>query len=446
MRLSLLAIALLVFPLLVVPAFAGIAAAAPQTVSQGRLHDVRIIVPDDTPKALVIYLSDLPGWQKSDDDIVEALRQDGDVVLAVDYSKYAAELNKDDGECLYVVGELTDLAQTVQRQLDIQSYMQPIVVGIGQGATFAYAAIADSPANTLGGAVAAGFQNRLTLKEPFCPGASAKKTADGKAYTYGFDHALPDPASLFVDGGSVDAVTQQAASLANVTVAALDTDDTPTQIVGAVSDLAGHARPFDNLPAVDLPSSAPPKAIAILASGDGGWRDLDKTIGEWLATQGVHVVGLDSLHYFWAKRTPEELARDIASLADDANPEHDLPVMLIGYSFGADTLPFAYPLLPKDLQQRIKVVALMAPGLTTSFQVTVDGWLGIDDSGYDIAQAIAALPTDKVLCISGEDEDESACRDPRLKAFTHIETTGGHHFDGDYEKLAQNFLDRLPKG
>ena len=61
-----------------------------------------------------------------------------------------------------------------------------------------------------------------------------------------------------------------------------------------------------------------------------------------------------------------------------------LPVMLIGYSFGADVLPFAFPLLPKPLQDRTKVLGLLAPGLTTSFQVTVEGWLGIDDSGYAI--------------------------------------------------------------
>ena len=135
----------------------------------------------------------------------------------------------------------------------------------------------------------------------------------------------------------------------------------------AVSDLAGTDQPFGDLPAVDLPSSDnKPAALAILVSGDGGWRDLDKTIGEWLATKGVHAVGLDALHYFWSKRTPQELARDITTIIDSADPDKKLPVMLIGYSFGADTIPFAFPLLPQDLQQRTKLLALMAPGLTTS--------------------------------------------------------------------------------
>jgi len=157
----------------------------------------------------------------------------------------------------------------------------------------------------------------------------------------------------------------------------------------------------------------------------------------------VHVVGLDALHYFWSKRTPQQLASDMAQLIDDADPTHHLPVMLIGYSFGADVLPFAFPLLPKPLQDRTKVLALMAPGLTTSFQVTVEGWLGIDDSGYQIAPAIAALPAERVICVYGEEEDDSSCPDPSLKKVTQLKTEGGHHFDGDYAAIAQHFLDRL---
>ena len=413
------------------------------TVSASRLEDVAVHAPDGAPTALVVYLSDKSGWQPSDDKIVDALRADGNVVLAVDFSRYAAKLDADTGDCLYVVGELTDLAQTAERQLGIQTYLPPIIAGSGQGATFAYAALADAPANTLGGAVGLGFANKLNLKEAFCPGAASTKAADG-AFSYGFDVALPEAAYLLVDPADVDDVTDKASAQDNITVDTVDPDNGPAQVTQAVSDLAETDQPFGDLPAVDLPSSDnKPAALAILVSGDGGWRDLDKTIGEWLSARGVHVVGLDSLHYFWSKRTPKELATDIASIVERADPDKKLPVMLIGYSFGADTIPFAFPLLPQDLQQRTKLLALMAPGLTTSFQVTIEGWLDIDDSGYEIVPAIAALPADRVVCVYGEDEDDSACPDPSLKAVTQVKTTGGHHFDGDYEALGQQFLDRL---
>jgi type IV secretory pathway VirJ component len=181
----------------------------------------------------------------------------------------------------------------------------------------------------------------------------------------------------------------------------------------------------------------------ILISGDGGWRDLDKTMGEWLATQGAHVVGLDALHYFWSKRTPQELARDIAFLVDAADSTDALPIMLIGYSFGADTIPFAFPLLPKAVQERTRVIGLLAPGRSTSFQITIGGWLGIDDTGYSVVPALAALPADRVVCVFGKEDTESACADTALRHATIVKTTGGHHFDGNYTGLAQRFLSRL---
>jgi type IV secretory pathway VirJ component len=417
--------------------------AKPMTVSAGRLENIPIHAADD-PHSLVIYVSDRAGWTATDDKNVNALQADGNVVLAIDFSRYAAKLDADDGECLYVVGELTDLSQTAERQLGIQSYLPPIIVGSGEGATFAYAALADAPANTLGGAVATGFANKLGLKLPFCPGATSTKTADGKAFAYGFDTPLPESAYLFTDPETVDAVSDLAAVQEDIiTVDTVDDEDGPGQLVAAVAELAATDEPFGDLPAVDLPASGTPTALAVLVSGDGGWRDLDKTIGEWLSTKGVHVVGLDALHYFWSKRTPQELARDITTIVDSADPDKKLPVMLIGYSFGADTVPFAFPLLSPELQERTKVLALMAPGQTTSFQVTIEGWLDIDDSGYQIVPAIAALPADRVVCVYGEDEDDSSCPDPKLNKVTRVKTSGGHHFDGEYEALGQKFLDRL---
>lgn len=421
----------------------AMAQSGPTTLSVERLQNVRLLPSKGDARAMVVYFSDRSGWSAQDDTIAAALSQDGNVVLGVDLAAYAGELDKADGACLYVVGEITDLAQTAQRQLAIQTYLPPVVAGSGEGATFAYAALADAPANTLGGAVASGFADRLSLRLPFCPGATASKTADGQAWSYAFDKAMPEAATLLVAADTLEATRAQAAQQPDITVEALDDDAAAAQIVGAVSSLVDASAPFGKLPAVDLPSTTPPKAVAIFISGDGGWRDIDKTMGEWLSTQGVHVVGLDALHYFWSRRTPQELAADITTLLKDADPQATLPVMLIGYSFGADTLPLAYPLLSKQLQDRTKVIALMAPSLSTSLQVTISGWLGIDDSGYPVPPAIAALPKDKVLCIYGKEEDDSGCEDPAVKDVTKIETDGGHHFDGDYQGIARRFLDKL---
>jgi type IV secretory pathway VirJ component len=45
-----------------------------------------------------------------------------------------------------------------------------------------------------------------------------------------------------------------------------------------------------------------------------------------------------------------------------------------------------------------------------------------------------------VLCISGRQEKISLCRDPVFAGAERIETSGGHHFNGDYDGLANRIL------
>jgi type IV secretory pathway VirJ component len=211
---------LLISFLLLLGLAAPMHAAQVRTVSAERLIDIPVKVPEGKPSSLVVYFSDRSGWTGHDDQLVEALRATGSIVLSVDLSKYAKALDADDGECLYVVGEITDLAQKAQRALDVTTYLPPIAVGSGEGATFAYAALADAPDNTLGGAVAIGFENRLGLRLPFCPGAKATPIAGG-GFSYGFDQELPGKAYLFVDPERLDAIDDEVDGADNVTLESL---------------------------------------------------------------------------------------------------------------------------------------------------------------------------------------------------------------------------------
>lgn len=193
---------------------------------------------------------------------------------------------------------------------------------------------------------------------------------------------------------------------------------------------------------VDLPSALPARAIAIIYSGDGGWQDLDRTIGEWMAAKDIHVVGVSTVKAFWTTREPEEVAADIEKMLADTDPTGTLPVILIGYSFGADVLPFAWPHLPPSTQARIRLLALLAPEKQTAFHVSVVGWLGIQSGSHSVVDAMKALPPDPVLCVFGEDEiDDTPCTPKTLAGMEIAHTPGGHHFDGDYPRLGQTILD-----
>ncbi|MEO8090458.1 MAG: AcvB/VirJ family lysyl-phosphatidylglycerol hydrolase, partial [Gemmatimonadales bacterium] len=181
----------------------------------------------------------------------------------------------------------------------------------------------------------------------------------------------------------------------------------------------------------------------IVVSGDGGWASIDRQIGEIFAANGVSVVGLDALRYFWTARTPERIGADLTRIARHyMTAWRATDLLLVGYSRGAETLPFMVSRLPPDLRNRIRVVALLGPERTTAFEFHVTDWLGGErKAGRETtAPEIAKLMGLRVLCMYGTDEKDSVCPALAPGVATIIPLPGGHHFDGAYREMAARIL------
>lgn len=413
-------------------------------VSAERLTDIPLLRPRGEVEGLVILVSDRGGIGPRELGLEADLRRRGLAVLPVDLETWRDKLDAADGECLYLGSDIENLAKEALRTMGGGFYFHPVVAGVGEGGTLAYAAIADAPAATLAGAVALDAAPVLRTRLPTCPGAVATPQADG-GFAYALNAPLPDPATFVAADMPMGLAAGAAAghAFADAQTAA----DAPARDRLAVNRIAALAQAdaaSGALPVVDIPAVGTPQAVVLFYSGDGGWRDLDKTIGDALARSGVHVVGVDSLRYFWTERKPAEIARDAATVLRAADPSGKLPLAVFGYSFGANTFPFAWDRLPEPLRARIRMVGLLGTEATTPFQVTVGDWLGLGGDNA-VAPEVAKIPRDKLLCVYGEDETLSICRDPALQGMEALQLEGGHHFDGDYEALAAKLLDGLRK-
>lgn len=423
-------------------------AARPRTVSAERLRDIPLLTPAagppgaaaEAPRGLAVLVSGTEGWTPERQAEAQALVAAGLIVLAVDFTAYRKALAASGDGCHYVVADFEALAQLAQRELGLTTYLRPILVGSGaEAGTFAYAALADAPDNTLGGAVAVGFDNRLDTPVAFCPGASSKPNPAG-GFSYGFDRPLPAAMTFLTGPGQAEAIDPEFAAGDKVTLTPLDQSQRIPQMVQAVVDTAdGDALAAADLPIVQLDPQGKPRGVALIWSGDGGWRDIDQSVGALLAGKGFAVVGIDALRYFWSERTADEMARDTALMVKAADPSGRLPILLAGYSFGANVLPFAWPKLDPEIRARTRLVALLAPEEKTGFQVSVGGWLGMSTGDADVVDALLALPPAVALCIHGEDEDDSACTSPRTRGEV-LALPGGHHFDADYRRLTAVIL------
>jgi type IV secretory pathway VirJ component len=410
----------------------------------GRLGMVSLVKPERTPDAIVFVFSDVDGWDASYDAMARTLAGRGAVVVGVDLPQYLRNLAASKDGCHYVVAEIEDMSQRLQRDFRFARYQSPILAGIGSGGTLAYAALAQSPAVTIAGAVSVDPTAALGTAVPLCAGAPAR-AADSAGFSYG-------PHVQLNGWWRVSLATAPSAQLAAVVEQSngvLDRSQGPpldrllTLVENALPAAVELANPLSHLPLTELPAARPGPAMAVIYSGDGGWRDIDKQIGNILARGGMPVVGVDSLRYFWKLKTPAEIASDLSQII-----RHYViawgtdKVLLVGYSFGACILPFAVNQLPSEDRARVVQISLLGLEPRAEFEVKLSGWFGGEpgNGAPEVLPEILRQRLSLFQCFYGVEEPDTLCRAPELAGAEIIQTRGGHHFDGNYPALARKIL------
>lgn len=206
-------------------------------------------------------------------------------------------------------------------------------------------------------------------------------------------------------------------------------------------------RPPLDLPLVEVPAHEPAGVtLAVMISGDGGWAAIDHVIAGILSGNGIPVVGFNSLKYFWKKRTPEESAHDLELIITHYLAAWDKSqVILIGYSRGADVLPFMANRLPPEILNCVALIALLGPGENIDFKFHLTEWL-LDPSGkhaLPVLPEVEKLRGKKILCFCGKEESDPLCEKMDSTLAKTVLLPGAHHFGGHYRIIAEEILNGL---
>jgi type IV secretory pathway VirJ component len=202
-----------------------------------------------------------------------------------------------------------------------------------------------------------------------------------------------------------------------------------------------------DLPLILIPAAhaEPNPWFGIFLSGDGGWAGLDRAVSKALAKHDIPIVGWNSLKYFWAPRTPEGASQDLDRVVRYfANKWGKSHVLLIGFSQGADTLPFMLNRLPATSHDMVGFTALLGISDNALFEFHVRTWLGNPDRGMPTAPELAHWSGAPYLCLYGKSDKDAACEQVTGKEGVAVEMPGGHHFGGSYANIAGEILKRLP--
>ncbi|WP_105432631.1 virulence factor family protein [Neorhizobium sp. T6_25] len=440
--------------------FAALLSGVPMAAAQdqqdyhtGLIPQPRILLPNNGSEleGIVFLISGGQGWGAREDAEAQKLLAAGAAVVGIDFPSYIKSLRADDGECIYMVSDIEDVSQQVQRRIGNPQYRHPIVAGIGEGGALALAMISQSPNATIEEAIAVDPLAGIPLAKELCTPASKQKVGDRTVY--GFDDGAVPAAVTIVSTPSADAAGKahgQRLKQDHQEVELINSGEAPdvalSQVLATRIAAAGRTNQPLDLPLNVLQAKPAMNTMAVIFSGDGGWRDLDSEVGGYLQSQGIPTIGLDSLRYFWSERSPQATADDLAKIIEYYRRQWGVQnVLLVGYSFGADVLPATYNLLPAEDRARVKQITLLGLSHEVDYEISVTGWLGVagDGKGGDPMTDIVKIDPKLIQCVYGTDEDDDPCPTLKDKGVEVVPIEGGHHFDENYQALGKRIRDSL---
>jgi len=423
-----------------------------------------------TPQNVILMISGDGGWKSGVIGFSQTFSEMNSLVIGVDILQYFKDLRERTDECYNVAADFVQLASVIEKKYDFPDYIPPVIMGYSSGATLVYGILAQERPGTFIGGISVGFCPDIELPKMLCEINGLTVTADvpGKRYILQPDDKLGYP--WIVLNGKLDKICNYPAvvdfvsktkgaeliTLPKVGHGFSKWSDFMPQWKDAYSRLIAtyekekpakvDAGQVKNLPLVITNSKIQDRQapVALLISGDGGWYGFEQSIADNLAKQGIPTVGLDSKKYFWKRRTPEETASDIAKALNFYGEEWGrTKFVLVGYSLGAEIVPFIVNRLPEETKSKIESVVLLSPATTTDFEIHISNMLGMGNrqNTYNTIDEIIKLQSIPTLIIFGDGEKTEI---PALLSKTSViikKIPGDHHYKFNLPLIMQTMKD-----
>lgn len=420
----------------------------------------------ERPGRVVLFVSGDGGWNKGVVDMARMLAGMDALVAGVDITRYLKSLDCSGESCLYPAADFENLGKVVQQHCGFPNYVTPVLVGYSSGATLVYATLVQAPTSTFRGGISLGFCPDLEVRKPFCKGSGLEWKPLPKGNGWWFLPARNLQVPWIALQGMVDQVCmpdstiQYVSRVENGRVVQLPKvghgyavyANWVPQFKAAFQEIQ-QAQGLESTPVTvpelpDLPlevvesAASGGNALALHITGDGGWGVTDKGLAHSLADHGIPVVALNSLHYFWKPKTPEVTARDVAAIL-----EHYLTVwkkdriILIGYSFGADVMPFVINRLPEELRTKVSLVVFLSLSDAADFEFHMTSWLGASGrQSLPTRPEVEKLRGTPMLCVYGREDRSAVCKDLPADLMQTLELSGSHRIGSGYEEIVTAIL------
>jgi type IV secretory pathway VirJ component len=414
-----------------------------------------------TPEVVIIMISGESDWKSKSQNFSE-----NSLVVGVDLKQYYKTLKERTDDCYNVAADFVELATEVEKKYDFPDYKPPVLMGYSGGGMIVFGILAQARPGTFIGGISIGFNPRFELPKMLCQNNGLSESVDipGKRYLFQPGEKLGNPWVVIqnqVDKANNYAVVSDFVSKTKnaelVTIpkevkGSTKRNDLMTEWKDAYSRLLTkyekdkppivNIDEVKNIPVVITNSKIEDQKapIALVVSGDGGWYSFEQLISDNMAKQGIPTIGLDSKKYFWKRRTPEETASDMDKVLNFYGKLWGRDkFVLIGYSLGAEIVPFIVNRLPEKTKSRIESVVLLSPATTTDFEIHISNMLGMGNrqNVYHPIDEIIKMQAIQTLIIFGDGEKTQV---PELLNGTSVtikKIPGDHHYKFNLQLIMQ---------
>jgi type IV secretory pathway VirJ component len=462
----------IMFSLITIALTSNALAVTSDTLMFGRFGKVYIYRQTPNPSQIVLFVSGDGGWNLGVVGMAKELAGTDALVVGIDIIHYLKQLEGADETCSYPASDFEALSQFIQKKYDFPTYITPILVGYSSGATLVYAILVQAPFNTFKGAISLGFCPDLEVTKPFCKGSGLEWKKNPKAKGVLFEPAKTLEVPWIALQGMIDQVCDPPSTIEYVKQVpngevvtlpkvghgySVERNWMP-QFKEAFARVVSKYKPAAPAPAQtsdeikDLPltevaaKDSTNNVMSFIVSGDGGWGTTERGISSTLAEHDIPTVGLNSLQYFWSKKTPDDAAASLTRILDHyLFAWNKSKVILTGYSLGAEVLPFMINRLPDSLKNKIELVALLGPTASADFEFHFVDWLGSfsHKNELPVKPELEKMKGMRILCFYGEDDKDAICPSLDSSLAIPIPTGGGHRLRGNYEPVTDAILQQI---
>ena len=414
------------------------------------------------PQEIVFFLSGDAGWKYGVVGMAMALAHKGALVVGVDITHYWSSVQKSKEPCVYLSEDFEALSRYLQTKYKFEIYHNPILVGYSSGATLVYTLLAQAPNETYQGGIALGFCPGFTTKKKICEGSGLHYVSGNKPEQYVLLPRKDMTVPFYVVDGRFDEICPPTTYQAFM-------DSLPSGRLIELSNVGhGFTKPKNWMPqflscynsivnpvtikkvSPDFPLEIvntyndPNMPLVFSISGDGGWKGFIHGLSSDLSKVGIPTVGLNALSYFWKGKTPEQTTADISSMVNYyLQVWHRKSFILLGYSFGADIIPFVVNRMPQQLKDKLDMIVLLSPDSHADFEFHFASWFDHSSTqAFPVLPELKRMQNTNALVFYGQQEKDSLAFE-LPKNFKEEFVAGGHGYENNHAHISQVIIKTL---